>query len=318
MRSPILSALLLASAMIGANAQDSSLQRRDTGIQNIRPLSEQTLPAVAKVASQAAESSSSANQSAYGEQEVLVRNDPWQFFSINASASYTYQTNAALSPVMNEEDEIFSQNLSLAATVPLSSLTAAPLLTSSYISLSVQEQTLRYRELDILDFDRVDTSANFIQLLPGQFVATLGARYYRLSLPDDFGEELFANFSATAGLSRLFTLGRNSTLFIGANADVSLSASAEEAQRDEYSLIGVYTIKLAPRWKATATAGVSLLHYDQHDDLNYSASVALDYVPREWFSIGGSLAYFISESNLDTFDYENTTAGPTLRASFRF
>ncbi|MGK0190527.1 MAG: hypothetical protein ACI9R3_006355 [Verrucomicrobiales bacterium] len=317
--SPFLTASLLAAACIGnVLAQDPGLNRRQSGLLDplVRPeLSGQTR--ILPESSASSEASPLQTIDDYGEQEILVRVDEWQPWAFGTSLGYEYQTNAALSPETEVEDYLFRESASGRGTFSITD--------TFYLDIGLQQQLYRYNELDILDFDRIDTDAGILWVLPEALpsvlagsVLTVKGGWYRMSEAGDFSEELFANAGVSAGLLKSIPLGRNHSLLISTTADVSLYATDDAPQRHEYAALLAWQAQWSPHWESSLFVRTALFNYDSHDDWNTTFAASIDYVAAQWCRIGISSNLIFNASDVDAFDYENVGVGANLRMSLRF
>lgn len=299
-------------------AQDAGLNRRQSGL--LDPLVRPDLSGQTRVLSESTAPFKSSPSSAiddYGEQEILVRVDQWQPWSFGTSLGYEFQTNAALSPETDVEDYLFRESASGRGTFSLTD--------TLYFDIGLQQQLYRYDELDILDFDRIDTDAGILWVLPQSLpsilsgsVLTVKGDWYRMSEAGDFGEELFANAGASAGLLKSITLGRNHSLLISTTADVSLYATDDAPQRHEYAALIAWQATWSPHWESSFFVRTALYDYDSHDDWNTTVAASIDYVAAPWCRLGMSSNFIFNASDVDAFDYENVGIGANLRLSVRF
>lgn len=313
-----ISILLLAAlgAATGAFAQDSSLNRRQSGL--LDPLVQPGIQGADRVIAAGRGSTAASRDISgdYGDQEILVRSDEWDPWSFGVSFGYEYQSNASLSPNDATEDFLFRQSASGRGTFPLTE--------TLYLSAGFQQQLFRYDELDLLDFDRVDGDAGILWALPeswpilGNSVFSLKGTYYRMSEAENFGEELFSNTGVGVGLLRSYAVGRNQTFLVSGTADVSLDASDEEPQRNDYAILGAWQAKLAPRWESNVFVRGTFYDYNAHADWNFIVGASLDWLPNDWCRIGVSSNFSANASDDEAFEYENAGVGANLRFSLRF
>ncbi|MCB1098616.1 MAG: hypothetical protein KDN22_23795 [Verrucomicrobiae bacterium] len=302
-----------------SSAQDSSLNRRQSGL--LAPLIRPDLGGQVRALS--TESAASASSSPvtgiddYGEQEILVRVDDWQPWSFGSSLGYEYQTNAALGTKTEVEDFLFRESASGRGTFSVSD--------TMYIDAGLQQQLYRYEDLDLLDFDRLDTDAGILWVLPQSLpswlagaVLTLKGDWYRMSQAGDFSEELFSNAGVSAGLLKSIALGRNQSLLLSGTADVSLYASDDVARRHEYAALAAWQARWSPRWESSIFVRAALYDYKAHDDWNTTIAASVDYRLTSWCRLGISSNLIFNASDVDAFDYENVGVGANLRMAVRF
>ncbi len=309
-------ALVLLPAL--CRGQDAALQRRDLSVPSLLDLES---PTRASATSSARPTGRPGRETTpadlYGEQEILVRADqgaePW---TLSLSSGYDYHSNASQSPTTETEDYLSITALSLGGSFKLSE--------SLYYTATLTQQFARYAELDLLDFDRTDFTTGLSQVLPaswpvlGNSIASLGVKYSRLTSAGSFNDELLSDLSLSASLLRSFTLTERQALIAGLSALVSVDTDSPSAQRDEYSLLGVWQSKWTAKWE-TSLAVIGAFHdYQAHDDLFLVTAASLSYNVTEWFKLGLSASYITNDSNQSAFDYTDYGGGVNLRASLKF
>jgi hypothetical protein len=312
-------AFLLTLSLSAGEAQDRTFSRRDTGVPALPPPGVRAPGLSAEGGATPAVTSevrSDADLTAYGEQEILVPVPQWQPWSFGFTAGWEYQDNAGLTPDREISDHVYRQSGSARFTVPLGE--------TRFLDGGVQQQSTRYADLDVLDFDRFDVDAGLLQALPeswpllGGSVASLRVGWYRLSEGGQLEDELFNNFSLNPSLLRSLALNPAHSILGNVSAEISLDSNSVEAQRNEYSVLVAWQAKWSRRWESSLYLRGAFYDYEQHDDWNFVGGAAIDWVWTSWCRLGVVANWAWNDSDESVFDYENTTLGAGLRLSVRF
>ncbi|MFN0125312.1 MAG: hypothetical protein ACKV19_01340 [Verrucomicrobiales bacterium] len=312
-------ALFLTLSLSAADAQDRTFSRRDVGVPGLPPPGVRApglSPDPGAPAADTAEAWSDLDPTAYGEQEILVRVPHWQPWSFGFTAGWEYQDNAGLTPNREISDLVYRQSSSARVTIPLNE--------TRFLDGGVQQQSTRYDDLEVLDFDRFDIDAGLLQALPeswpilGGAVASLRAGWYRLSEGGRLEDELFNNFSLTPSLLRSLALNPSHSILGNISAEISLDSNSAEAQRNEYSVLVAWQAKWSPRWESSLYLRGALYDYDGHNDWNFVGGAAIDWIWTSWCRLGVVASWTWNDSDESVFDYENSTLGAGLRLSVRF
>lgn len=312
---PLLYGLLAMAWIPPAAAQDAALNRRDAASLD---LLEDLPPAVSAAASRASGSMGGRDDTdLYGEQEILTRPGRWQPWSVSASLSGEWQSNAPLSAENETQDYVWRQSISVRNTWKLSE--------SWYLNAGAAEQTSRYDRFDVLDFDRLDGDAGVLWItqpdwhpLLANWVLGTGASWSRLSEASRFSNALLTNTAITGALARSFILHPHHSLLVSFTSEVSVDASDPLAQRDEYAAQLAWRAQWSPRWETTAQARLAYYDYEQHADWNWIGSLGVDYLIGRDFRIGLNANWTDNQSDSAVFNYQNASLGASFRLQFRF
>ncbi len=313
---PLLQALPATVWLPLAAAQDATLNRRDA---RALDLLEDLPPAAAAAAASRASRTGAGHDDTplYGEQEILTRPDRWKPWSVSASLSGEWQSNAPLAPQNETSDYVWRQSLTFGNTWKLSD--------SWYLNAGATEETSRYDRFDVLDFDRLDGDAGVLWItkpdwhpLLANWVLGTGVSWSRLSEASNFSNELLNNTAITGALARSFILHPHQSLLVSFTGEVSVDSSEILAQRDEYAVQLAWRAEWSPYWETTVLARLAYYNYKQHADLNWIGSLGVDYVISRNFRIGLNASWTENRSDNAVFDYQNAALGASLRLQFRF
>ncbi len=313
---PLLQALPATVWLPLAAAQDATLNRRDA---RALDLFEDLPPAAAAAAASRASRTGVGHDDTdlYGEQEILTRPDRWKPWSVSASLSGEWQSNAPLAPQNETSDYVWRQSLTLGNTWKLSD--------SWYLNAGATEETSRYDRFDVLDFDRLDGDAGVLWItkpdwhpLLANWVLGTGVSWSRLSEASHFSNELLNNTAITGALVRSFILHPHQSLLVSLTGKVSVDSSEILAQRDEYAAQLAWRAEWSPYWETTVLARLAYYDYEQHADLNWIGSLGVDYLISRNFRIGLNASWTENKSDIAVFDYQNAALGASLRLQFRF
>ena len=251
--------------LLPAAAQDAGLNRRDATPADLR----MALPPAAALAerrSAAAVAVAGADDTQlYGEQEILIRPDLWQPWSVSASIGGEWQSNAPLAAEGEASDYVLRQSPNLRNTWKLSDFW--------YLNTGTSAQTSRYNNFDVLDFDRIEGDAGLLWIAPpdghpvfANWVLGVGGAWSRLSEASHFSNELLTNTAVTGSIARSFALHPHQFLLVSLTGEVSLEASEPAAQRDEYAAQLAWRAEWSPRWETTLLARLAYYDYREHRD----------------------------------------------------
>ncbi len=299
-------------------AQDSTLNRRDSAAPLGGVLPTGPLGALATPQIPAASSAEYSGLDFYGDQEVLARPDLWQPWTIGTALGGEWQSNTALSNTGAESDYVLRYSAAARYTHKLSD--------SWYLDLGTAGQLVRYDEFDVLDFDRIDADGGFLWITPPDWhpllqnwIVSNRISWYRLSEADQFSNELFTNTALVSSLIRSFSLHRHHILLLSLSGEFALeSSSSSDIQRDEYSTFVAWQAAWSPRLETTILVRAAFYDYERHDDVNLIGSVGVDYLINENLRLGLYGSWTQNLSSDSNFEYDNTTAGVSLRLKYGF
>jgi hypothetical protein len=317
MKIPRLISLFAVSGLVPLAAQDPSLSRRGDDLPLDRALTAPANAAAPARTTQDAPSSTKPGVDLYGDQEILRRAAVWEPWSLSSTTAYEWQTNPALSATNELDGFIFRQS----ATVRYQHQWSE----TFYTDASFQGQLFRYDEFDTLDFDRLDGRAGLLWVTPStwtpalaNWLVTAHGTWYRLSDGGDLNDELFEHYGLAFSLTRLMPLTEVHQLIVSLSTELSLDATVDSAQRDEYLALVAWQARWSPQWESVVALRAAFYDYDGHDDVNYGASASLDRLFGSSVRLGLVAGYTRNDSDVSSFDYENTTLGVSLRGQLTF
>ena len=297
--------------VIGVRAQDVSVQDR---AQLLRPPpSPGSDPYAEENGVDNGRAVESPNDADIGEQEILKRIERYQPFTASVATPFYYTSNVALTRSGEQGDVLFA---------PAVGITYAPRFTSTlYGSFSLQRQEFYYNKFSALNFGSFDFRAGLSYVLPRAHNLILRAEYdyNRLTLSNSFNE-FFTNHSIFLSAEVPFRIGRAQQVSLGADTNVSLSASPSPPRRHEFDFYVGYAVSLTRSLSLGAVGRVFVRDYRNISRTDVSEVFALtaNYRINKYFSAGVATTLASSESSKSVFDYDVANVGGSLSFTFRF
>jgi hypothetical protein len=306
----LLAVIALLAPASALRAQQVSVQDR---AQLLRPPSSPTDPYSEENGVENGQAVESENDADIGEQEILKRIERYEPFSVSVATPIYYTSNVALVRNGEQSDTVFA---------PAAGFTYAPRFTQTLFgSFSVQRQEFYYDKFSALNFGSFDVRAGVSTILPRAHNLILRAEYdyNRLTFSNSFND-FFSNHSIFLSAELPFRIGRAQQLSIGADTNVSLSASPSAPQRDEFDFYVGYAASLTRNLSVGAVGRIFGRDYRSIDRTDVSEVFALtaNYRINKYFSAGVATSLAWSQSNKSVFDYDVANIGGVLSLTFRF
>jgi hypothetical protein len=311
-----LAAGLLAVMVIMANvhsvgAQQVSVQDRAQLLRS--PTTSPTDPYSEENGVENGRAAQSDNDADIGEQEILKRVERYEPFSVSLAAPFYYTSNVALVRAGEQSDAVFA---------PAAGVTYAPRITKTlYAAFTVQRQEFYYDKFTALNFGSFDFRAGLTWILPKAHNLMLRAEYdyNRLTFSNSFND-FFSNHSIFLNAELPFRFGRAQQVSIGADTNLSLSASPSAPQRHEFDVYVGYAVSLTRSLTLGAVGRVFIRDYESVDRTDVSEVLALtaNYQITKQFSAGAATTFAWSQSSKSVFDYNVANLGGALSLTWRF
>jgi Putative beta-barrel porin 2 len=255
----------------------------------------------------------SPNDADIGEQEILKRVERYEPFTASVATPIYYTSNVALTRNGEQSDVLFA---------PAAAVTYAPRLTRTlYASFTLQRQEFYYDKFSALNFGSFDFRAGLSTVLPKAHNLSLHAEYdyNRLTFSNSFND-FFNNHSIFLSAELPFRFGRAQQLSLGADANVSLSASPSAPQRDEFDFYAGYSVSLSRSFSVSAVGRLFMRDYRNISRTDVSEILALtaNYQINKYFSVGAASTLASSQSSKSVFDYNVANIGGALSLTFKF
>jgi hypothetical protein len=255
----------------------------------------------------------SENDADIGEQEILKRVERYEPFSVSLAAPFYYTSNVALIRAGEQSDAVFA---------PAAGVTYAPRITQTlYGSFTIQRQEFYYDKFPALDFGSFDFRAGLTWILPKAHNLMLRGEYdyNRLTFSNSFNN-FFSNHSIFLNAELPFRFGRAQQVSIGADTNLSLSASPSAPQRHEFDVYVGYAVSLTRSFSLGAVGRVFVRDYESVNRTDVSEVLALtaNYRITKQFSAGAATTFAWSRSNKSVFDYDVANFGGALSLTFKF
>ena len=258
----------------------------------------------------------------YGVQRILYRRSNWEPWNVRFDLGGTYTSNVALVPD-GERDDFFLQS-GIAVSYN-------PQIKGGWFGhVSLSDQIYRYDEADFFDFDLLRAEAGLMYAFPRQGTAydpVLGDLllyanyvYYAVTEPWEWSERNFDNHSIAFGAVKTWRISQGNQFSLGLNGDLSLAANRDEPQRNEYSAIAAYRLKLTSALETALVYRAAWYDYSEfgRDDFNQMVSLGLEYKVTDWFSVNAAVAGIFNNSDHRAFDYDVFHTGLSLTASVQW
>jgi hypothetical protein len=139
--------------------------------------------------------------------------------------------------------------------------------------------------------------------------------YNRLTGTDTF-DDFFSNVALGLSAELPIPIGRAQQISLGADANISLYATPDPPQRNDFGVYAGYAVNLSRNFSLNATGRVVVRPYDTGGRTDVSEIVALsaNYRIGDWLTLSAISTFVANQSNHSVFDYEvyNIGGGVTL------
>ena len=302
--------VLLALAVRSANAQGTAADRARL-LQN---QSNFTPPStVSPSGVDQGYAAASPNDSDLGEQAILKRVEKYEPFTIETGVPIYYTSNVALVDRGRVSDVIIA---------PVIGVTYAPKFQKTlYGEFTVRQQFFYYQDLSSFDFASFDVIAGLVYYVPSFHNMAIRANldYNRLTGTDNF-DDFFSNVALGVSAEIPFRIGRAQQISVGADANVSLFATPDPPQRNDFGVYVGYSVNVSRNLSLNAAGRLVVRPYDSGGRTDVSEILALsaNYHIREWLTLSAISTFVANQSNRSAFDYEVFNIGGGITLSWKF
>lgn len=255
----------------------------------------------------------SPNDSDLGEQAILKRVEKYEPFTIETGVPIYYTSNVALVDRGRVSDVIIA---------PVIGVTYAPKFQKTlYGEFTVRQQFFYYQDLSSFDFASFDVIAGLVYYVPSFHNMAIRANldYNRLTGTDNF-DDFFSNVALGVSAEIPFRIGRAQQISVGADANVSLFATPDPPQRNDFGVYVGYSVNVSRNLSLNAAGRLVVRPYDSGGRTDVSEILALsaNYHIREWLTLSAISTFVANQSNRSAFDYEVFNIGGGITLSWKF
>lgn len=246
-----------------------------------------------------------------GEQRILQETPKSRPFRFSTDALLYHSTNAAHLSAGELDDWYFGSRVATGWQHVLGE--------RFVVDLSVLQDMYVYDELDILDFESLETAVSLLYALPWGKDFFLIGQYHFNRLTQDF-EDIMLSHSGRFGVQKAWAINRRNTINLALLGDWDIDTDVDALKRHQYTGALTWTFKLIP--KVNLILGYNYIFYDyteyDRDDHLHNVGLSLNWTPFNWLDVYASYNHSFNESNINAFDYEDGTAGLGLGLRLRF
>ena len=307
----VASSLALISSGFGQAVQ-SEVGREVSRIQ--RPT---LFPMVTGEGEEAAFAGELAQRKEYGELRVLYDSRPLPWFTTQIFSGAFYTTNAALLPDNEKDNWYFQQGFAL-------NLSKGFFKSSLFPHASFYQAWFEYAEpgvQEIEDFSAMDANVGVTYVIKklGNLALSVDYTYERLA-DLELTDEIFHENHLIVSANQVFAISRTHFVFAQGFADISLGTEPSSSARNDYGAFIGYAIDWTPEVTITLSYRYALQDYTEGPrwDNNHSFALSLIWAVRPWAIARLSSVFVLNDSNLDTFNYNVFTGGPTASLNFQW
>jgi hypothetical protein len=307
---PFLLLIALALAAHSARAQSSAADRARL-ISSQSPFTPPTTVSPGGVDQGYA--AASPNDSDLGEQAILKRVEKYEPFTLETGVPIYYTSNVALVDRGRVSDVIIA---------PVIGVTYAPKLQKTlYGEFTLRQQFFYYQDFSSFNFASFDALAGLVYYVPSFHNLTLRANldYNRLTGTDNF-DDFFSNVALGLSAEVPIRIGRAQQVSFGADANVSVYATPDPPQRNDFGVYAGYSVNVSRNFSLNAAGRLVVRPYDTGGRTDVSEILALsaNYRIREWLTVSAISTFVANQSNRDVFDYEVFNIGGGITFSWKF
>jgi hypothetical protein len=218
-----------------------------------------------------------------------------------------------LAGVLSDEDDfVFRGGLAIEYT---------PLITENlFLDTSLSQEFYRFDKLNQLDFDYTAADLGMIYVVQSLRDLQLFARYrFEYLQTGTFAGKLYSNHAAEFGAQQVHRFAPGQSVFGELKARLSLEASPDITEFDEYS------VSLGYQWESDPFEVMVLYRFGYTDfggidrsDCNHALMVRGEYHFRDWLTFAADASFTSNDSDLNAFDYDTFGVGVgfSLQMSF--
>ena len=190
-----------------------------------------------------------------------------------------------------------------------------------YGEFTVRQQFFYYQDLSSFDFASFDVIAGLVYYVPSFHNMAIRANldYNRLTGTDNF-DDFFSNVALGVSAEIPFRIGRAQQISVGADANISLYATPDPPQRNDFGVYVGYSVNVSRNLSLNAAGRLVVRPYDSGGRTDVSEILALsaNYHIREWLTLSAISTFVANQSNRSAFDYEVFNIGGGITLSWKF
>ena len=245
---------------------------------------------------------------------ILKRRD---FFTLNANIAPNFTSNAFLSDANKHSDIVLNS---------AASIRAATVIDQRYsVSADAGLSTARHRNLSQLNYDTF--SAGFGgSVRSEQWTYSLSYRFIYVSRPGGFNEHIVTQNNIAGSVSYRFDIDDDTAIF------PSLSLSRIWADPKDFNNVSLtpgvsFVRRITPDLLLSSAVQLSARRYDDffeaatlenRRDFGANTTIGLRWTPRANITVLGGVGFGLVNSSIDSVDYKNYSATPSISAQFSF
>ena len=253
----------------------------------------------------------------YGVLRVLydTRPLPWSTLQVFSGAFYT--TNAALVPDNEMDNWYFQQGFLL-------NLSKGFLEASLFPHASLYQAWFEYAEPGVQgveDFSAMDANVGVTYVIKKLWNLALSVDYTYERLANlKLADEIFHENHFIVAANEVFAISHTHFVFAQVFADISLGTAPSSSARNDYGAFIGYAIDLTPEVTITLSYRYALQDYTEgpHWDNNHSFALSLIWNITPWATARLAAIYVLNDANIDAFNYNVFTGGPTASLNFQW
>ena len=247
-----------------------------------------------------------------GSQFILPAAEPILPWSLFATASEYYTTNATLSRNNKQADGYFFGEVGARYETKLTD--------SLSFEAIIREGFFRYHSLTAQNFNSLNAGTGVFYTLTDLWDITLFGRYnFEWDTNSRSSRDLFTEHTLTVGAQINFAWQGGNFIYVGYS---SIFGWAQQfaAQRNEHSLYVGAQVHLTKSLDGDLYTRFALFDYRQgsRKDFNATATAALTYHFNKQFSVNASFTYVVNRSNRSASNYDAATTGGGLSFKYQF
>ena len=153
----------------------------------------------------------------------------------------------------------------------------------------------------------------------GNLALSVDYTYERLA-DLELTDEIFHENHLIVSANEVFAISRTHFVLVQAFADISLGTEPLSSARNDYGAFIGYAIDWTPEITVTLSYRYALQDYTEgpHWDNNHSFALSLIWTIRPWAVARLAAVYVLNDANIDEFDYNVFTGGPSASLNFQW
>jgi hypothetical protein len=253
----------------------------------------------------------------YGQLRILYDSRPLPWLTAQIFSGAFYTTNAALLPDNEMDNWYFQQGFALL-------LSKGFLKSSLYPHASLYQAWFEYAEpgvQGIENFSAMDANVGLTYVIKKLGNLSLSVDYTYERLADlDLADEIFHENHLIVAANDIFAISRTHFVFAQAFADISLGTEPSSSARNDFGAFIGYGINWTPEITVNLSYRYAFQDYTEgpRSDNNHSFALSLIWGVRSWAFVRLSAIFVLNDSNIDAFNYNVFTGGPTASVNFQW